>query len=44
MGDTELAEPISFIEQLGYPLGSSIFEGGPEDYLYCCLYSLETEV
>jgi hypothetical protein len=37
MTTKEIAEALGFTEQLGYPLGSMIFGGGPNDYLYCCL-------
>jgi hypothetical protein len=40
----QLAEAIGYVEQLGYPLGSTIFGGGPNDYLYYCSDNLETEV
>jgi hypothetical protein len=30
-------------EQLGYPSEATIFEGGPDDYLYYCPDSMETE-
>jgi hypothetical protein len=44
MGAKQLAEAIGFVEQLGYPLGSTIFRGGLDDYLYCCPNNMETEV
>jgi hypothetical protein len=44
MGAMQLAKAIGFAEQLGYPLRSTIFGGGPNDYLCCCLDNLETEV
>jgi hypothetical protein len=44
MGAKQLAEAIGYVEQLGYPSRSTIFGGGPDDYLYCCPDSLETEV
>jgi hypothetical protein len=31
----EIVEALWFTEQLGYPSGSMIFGGGPNDYLYC---------
>jgi hypothetical protein len=43
MGAKQLAEAIGYAEQLGYPLGSTIFGGGPDDYLYCCSDNMETE-
>jgi hypothetical protein len=36
MGAKQLVEAIGFTEQLGYPSGSTIFWGRPDDYLYCC--------
>jgi hypothetical protein len=33
MGAKQLAKAISLAKQLGYPLGSTIFDGGPDDYL-----------
>jgi hypothetical protein len=36
MGAKQLAEVMGFVEQLGYPSGSKIFGGGPDDYLYYC--------
>jgi hypothetical protein len=44
MGVKQLAEAIGFAEQLGYPSRSTIFGGGPDDYLYCCPDNMETEV
>jgi hypothetical protein len=44
MGAKQLAEAISFVEQLGYPFGSTIFASGLDDYLYCCPDNMETEV
>jgi hypothetical protein len=44
MGAKQLAEAMVFAEQLGYPSGATIFGGGPDDYLYCCPDSLETNV
>jgi hypothetical protein len=43
MGAKQLAKAIGFVEQLRYPLGATIFGGGPNDYLYCCTYSMEDE-
>lgn len=43
MGAKQVAEVIGFAEQLGHPSGATIFEGGPDDYLYCCTDSMETE-
>lgn len=43
MGAKQLAEAIGFAEQLGYPSGATIFEGGLDDYLYCCPDNMETE-
>jgi hypothetical protein len=39
-----MAEALGFAEQLGYPSESKIFEGGPNDYLYCSPDNQETEV
>jgi hypothetical protein len=44
MGAKQLAEAIGFAEKLGYHLGSTIFGGGPDDYLYWCLDNMKTEV
>jgi hypothetical protein len=44
MGAKQLAEAIGFAEQHGYPSGSNIFWGGPDDYLYCCPDNMDTEV
>jgi hypothetical protein len=44
MGAKQLAEAIAYAEQLGYPSGSTIFRGGLDDYLYCCLDNIKTEV
>jgi hypothetical protein len=44
MGMKQMAEALGFDEQLGYPSGSIIFRGGPDDYLYCCPDNRETEV
>jgi hypothetical protein len=44
MGAKQLVEVVGFAEQLGYPSGYTISEGGPEDYLYRYSDSLETEV
>jgi hypothetical protein len=44
MGAKQLAEAVGFVEQLVYPLGSTIFGGGQDDYLYCCPGNMETEV
>jgi hypothetical protein len=44
MGAKQLAEAIGFAEQLGYRLGSIIFRGGSDDYLYCCPNNLEIKV
>jgi hypothetical protein len=44
MGAKQLAEAIDFVEQLGYPSGSTDFGGGSDDYLYCCLDNMETKV
>jgi hypothetical protein len=44
MGAKQLAEAVGFAEQLGYPSGSTIFWGGQDDYLYCCLENKETNV
>lgn len=44
MGPKLLNEVVGFAEQLEYPSVSTIFGGGREDYLYCCLDSLEIEV
>jgi hypothetical protein len=35
MGAKQLTEAIRFAKQLGYPSGSTVFWGGPDDYLYC---------
>jgi hypothetical protein len=40
----QLAEAVGFVKQLGYPLGSTIFKGGQDDYLYCCPNNKETDV
>lgn len=37
-------QALEFAEQLGYPLGSIIFEVGPDNYLYYCPDSRETDV
>jgi hypothetical protein len=34
MGAKQLAKTVNFVEQLGYPSGSTTFGGGREDYLY----------
>jgi hypothetical protein len=39
-----LAEVIDFAKQLGYSLGSTIFGGEPDDYLYFYPDNMETEV
>jgi hypothetical protein len=44
MGAKQLVEVIGFAEQLGYPSGSIIFVGRPDDYLYWCPDNMETEV
>jgi hypothetical protein len=44
MGANQLTEAIGFAEHLGYPLESTIFGGGLDDYLYCCPDNMETEV
>jgi hypothetical protein len=44
MGTKQLAKAIGFAEQLGYPSRTTIFGGGPNDYLYCCPDNMETEV
>lgn len=44
MGTKQLAEAIGFAQQLEYPSWSTIFGGGPTDYLYCCLDNSETDV
>lgn len=44
MGTKLMAEALGFDEQLGYPSGSTIIRGGPDDYFYCCPDSRETEV
>jgi hypothetical protein len=44
MGAKQLVEAIGFAKQHGYPSGSTIFEGGPGDYLYCCQDNMEIEV
>jgi hypothetical protein len=43
-GAKQLVEAIGFAEQLGYPLGSTIFGGGSDDYLYYYPDNMETEV
>jgi hypothetical protein len=43
MGAKQLAEAISFAKQLVYPSRATIFRGGLDDYLYCCLDSMEIE-
>jgi hypothetical protein len=40
----QLAEAVGFVKQLGYPLGSTIFKGGQDDYLYYCPDNKETDV
>jgi hypothetical protein len=40
----QLPEAICYAKQLGCPSRSTIFGGGPNDYLYCCLDNLETKV
>jgi hypothetical protein len=44
MGAKQLAEAIGYTEQIGHPSGSTIYGGGPDDYLYCCSDNLEKEV
>jgi hypothetical protein len=44
MSAKQLAGAIGYSEKLGYPSGSTIFKGGPNDYLYCFPENLETEV
>jgi hypothetical protein len=44
MGAKQLAEAISYTEQLGYPSGSTIFDGGLDDYLCCGRDNLETKL
>lgn len=44
IGTKQMVEALGFDQQLGYPLGSTIFSGGPNDYLYYCPDSRETEV
>jgi hypothetical protein len=44
MGAMQLAEAAGFAEQLGYSLGSTIFGGGQDGYLYCCPDNLEIDV
>jgi hypothetical protein len=39
MGAKEMVEALGFAEQLGYPSGSTIFEGGLDNNLYCYLDS-----
>jgi hypothetical protein len=36
MGAKQLPKAMGFAEQLGYPLGCTIFGGGLDDYLYYC--------
>lgn len=44
MGVKQMVEALEFAKKIGYPLGSTIFGGGPDDYLHCCPDSRDTDV
>ena len=39
-----MVEALGFAKQLGYLSRSTIFGGGPDDYLYCCSDRRESDV